>query len=81
MTITVLAFAAARDALGAARVALELHADSTAGAALALLVERHPALAALGPSLRLAVNEEFAATHTPLHAGATLALLPPVSGG
>jgi len=81
MQITVLAFAAARDAIGAAQIGLDVPAGATAGMALALLGETRPHLRALLPSLRLAVDEEFATATTPLHAGATLALLPPMSGG
>jgi molybdopterin converting factor small subunit len=81
MQITVLAFAAARDALGGASAGLELPAAATVATALALLTERHPALRPLVSSLRIAVDAEFASADTRLRAGATLALLPPVSGG
>ena len=81
MQIVVLAFAVARDALGTARLDVELPVGTTAGGALELLAERHPALRALVPTLRFAVDEEFATESKPLHAGATLALLPPVTGG
>jgi molybdopterin converting factor small subunit len=81
MQITVLAFAAARDALGGERVGLELPAAATVGTALGLLVQRHPALVPLVSTLRVAVDADFASADTPLVAGATLALLPPVSGG
>ena len=82
MRITVLAFAAARDALGTARLDLELAGESPAVAdALAALAERHPGLRPHVAALRVAVDEEFASAGTRLHAGATLALLPPMSGG
>ncbi|WP_438983005.1 MoaD/ThiS family protein [Vulcanococcus sp.] len=32
-------------------------------------------------SVRIAINQEFAEAHTPLHPGDELAFLPPISGG
>ena len=81
MRIEVLCFAAARDALGAPRLEIELGDGATVNDAAAALVERSPALAALAPGLRFAVNEEFASPGRALHDRDTLALVPPVSGG
>jgi len=81
MRVEVLCFAAARDAIGAARMEIEIEPGTTVGAALAALATRYPALEALLPSLRVAVDEEFAAPGDRVPEGATLALLPPVSGG
>jgi molybdopterin converting factor small subunit len=69
-------FAAARRWVGAAEVALELPSGARAGDVLA-----HPALAPHRASLRLAVNEEFAAEDRVLAEGDAVAVLPPVSGG
>jgi molybdopterin converting factor small subunit len=79
--VEVLCFAAARDAVGAARLPLELQAGATVGTAVDLLVERRPALGPLVVSLRFAVAAEFVAREQALQEGDTLALLPPVSGG
>jgi molybdopterin synthase sulfur carrier subunit len=79
--IEVLCFAAARDAVGAPRLEIELGAGSTVESALAALVARHPALRPLVPRLRCAVNEEFATGARALQEGDTLAVIPPVSGG
>ena len=81
MQIQVLCFAAVRDALGATTIDLELETGATVGVALERLATKSPALLALLPTLRVAVNEEFAAGSDVLQAGATLALLPPMSGG
>jgi molybdopterin converting factor small subunit len=77
----VLCFASARDAVGAASTGLELGAEATVADALALLAELHPALRSLLPALRVAMDEEFVTGATALQDGATIALLPPVSGG
>lgn len=46
-----------------------------------LLSERYPLIKTLGPSLSLAVNEEYHPLEEPIPGGATVALIPPVSGG
>lgn len=81
MRVRVLLFAAARDAAGVS----ETHADLADGAnvadAFAALGAAHPRLAAVLPSCVAAVDEEFAPRGAVLRHGATLAVLPPVSGG
>ncbi len=67
--VTVLYFAAARDAAGRPREALELAAADVAGLRRAL-VERHPALAPLLPRCRIAVGEEMADDAAPVPDGA-----------
>jgi len=79
--ITVLCFAAARDATGVATLSLELEPGARVADASAILVVRHPGLAPAVPVLRFAVAEEFVPPEHVLHDGDTLALLPPVSGG
>lgn len=81
MKVEVLFFAAARDAAGMASTTLDVPAGTTASAALARLGHRHPALAALAASLRVAVNEDFVEGEHVLVEGDRLALIPPVSGG
>lgn len=81
MQIHVLCFASARDAAGTGRIELDIEAGATVDAALASLVDRVPQLGPLRATLRVAVDEEFAAGSDVLRPGATLALLPPVSGG
>jgi molybdopterin converting factor small subunit len=45
------------------------------------LLERFPQLAAAVPTLMYAIDEEYARESDPVPAGATVALIPPVSGG
>jgi molybdopterin converting factor subunit 1 len=81
MKIEVRYFAAAREATGSEAESLEVPDATTVDALGLLLVERHPDLAALLPSIRYAVGERFAEAHAALAEGAVVALLPPVSGG
>lgn len=80
MAVTVLFFAAARDAAGAARELLD-PAPATVGALRAALSARRPELARILPRCRLAVDQEFAGDGDPLPDGAEVAVVPPVAGG
>lgn len=79
--ITVLLFAAAREAAGRGRVEVPPTPGLTAQAVWERLVAEHPALAPLSTSISVAVNHRFRPKHTPLEPGDELAFLPPVSGG
>ena len=79
--VTVLLFAAARDAAGRGRVEVPYREGLTAAVVWESLVTEHPALAALGPSISVAVNHRFVPRDTLLAGGDELAFLPPVSGG
>ena len=82
MKLAVLAFASAREAIGAGRIELELAGASTTVAELGHeLRRRYPALEPLWPRLALAVDGTLAGSETPVGDGAEVALLPPVSGG
>jgi molybdopterin converting factor subunit 1 len=74
-------FASAREAAGTGRTEVEVRAGATVAELFAELAAAHPALGAVLPSCRAAVDEEFAAATHPLHEGAVVAVLPPVSGG
>jgi molybdopterin converting factor small subunit len=76
----VVAFASARDALGADEVVVDAE-GWTARRVVSALCEGRPALASLGPSLGFAVNGEWVTPDAVLRGGDELALLPPVSGG
>jgi len=80
MAVTVLYFAAAREAAGTAREALPA-APATVGELRRVLAEAHPPLARILPRCRIAVNQAFAADDAPLPDGAEVALVPPVAGG
>jgi molybdopterin converting factor small subunit len=79
--IDVVAFAQARDALGAGHLELDLPAGSRVSDALAALAGAYPALAPLAPHLAIAIDRQLARGERELTDGCELALLPPVSGG
>ena len=78
--LTILSFAAAREATGAARETLDL-AAATVGDLRRVLLERHPTLAPVLPRCRLAVNQDLAEDGDAVPDGAEVAIIPPVSGG
>ncbi len=77
-TVTVLYFASLRDAAGVERETLD-HAGDPA-ALYALLQARH-GFALPRERLRVAIDGAFARWTDPLHDGAEIAFIPPVSGG
>ncbi len=77
-----LSFATALDAVGSAETEHELPDGSTIADLIERLTAVYPDLALLWPRLAVAVDGEVAADRAaPLHDGAEVALLPPVSGG
>ena len=77
-----LSFATALDAVGSAETEHELPDGSTIVDLIEGLTAAYPGLASLWPRLAVAVDGEVAADRVaPLHDGAEVALLPPVSGG
>ena len=77
-----LSFATALDAVGSAETEHELPDGSTIADLIERLTAAYPNLAPLWPRLAVAVDGEVAADRAaPLHDGAEVALLPPVSGG
>jgi len=85
MSITILYFAALREALGTGRETVELpQGVANAGQLRNWLRERGGAWSeALGEnrSVRIAVDQAMAGADTPLRAGAEVAFFPPVTGG
>lgn len=81
MNVTVLLFASVADRAGTRRVELPSVAGDTVASVRDRLLERFPQLAAAVPTLMYAINEEYARESDPVPAGATLAMIPPVSGG
>ena len=85
MTITILYFAALREALGSARESVELPAEvGTAGELRDWLRRRGGAWAeqrAEGRAVRISVDQAMAGPATPLPGGAEVAFFPPVTGG
>jgi molybdopterin converting factor subunit 1 len=81
MSVTVLAFAGARDAIGAGSLELSLTEPTTARGLLDRLCREHLALAPYASSLRVAVNGAYAAWDDPIRDGDEVAIIPPVAGG
>jgi molybdopterin synthase catalytic subunit/molybdopterin synthase sulfur carrier subunit len=79
--VRVLAFAGARDVLGAGEVELTLAAPCTAAELLQHICACYPALAPWRASIRVAVNGTYAAPGDPVTFGDEVALIPPVAGG
>jgi molybdopterin synthase catalytic subunit len=79
--IRLLAFASAREALGAPRRDVELPDGSRVGDLRRSLEADHGELAALWPRIAVAVDGAVAGDDTVLVDGQEVALLPPVSGG
>ncbi len=82
LIVRVLSFATALDVVGSAETEHELPDGGTVADLVECLTAACPALEALWPRLAVAVDGEIAGDRTvPLHDGAEVALLPPVSGG
>ncbi len=82
MQITLLLFAAARERAGVGSAELALPDGATLADLVAAATARWPALEALWPYVRLAVDEAFVSDlRAPLRPGAEVAVIPPVSGG
>jgi molybdopterin synthase catalytic subunit len=80
MAITVLYFAGARDAAGAARETLAA-APATVADLRRALAAAHPRLGRILERCRIAVDQEFAEDAAAIRDGAEVAVVPPVSGG
>lgn len=81
VSIQVLFFGAARDAVDANQLEFSVEAPATVASAFAKLVESFPGLERFGRSLLFAVNQEYATRDTLLRENDELAVFPPVSGG
>ncbi len=81
MTISLLVFAHLKPILGAESRPVSLPEGATVRQLLDCLLTEFPALSEWLPSVRVAVNCEYAAPDTVLHEGDEVALIPPVSGG
>jgi molybdopterin converting factor subunit 1 len=81
MSVRVLAFAGARDALGSGELSMTLDGPTTARGLLDRLCREHPSLAPYASSLRIAVNGAYAAWDEVVNDGDEVAIIPPVAGG
>jgi molybdopterin converting factor subunit 1 len=80
-TVVVRFFAAARERAGCSEERVETPAGTQVRELLEQLCVRHPALTALLPHLRVAVNHEFVGVDARVPEAAEVALIPPVAGG
>ena len=76
-----LLFASVAEKAGTRRLTVESQPGDTVVQVRARVLERFPQLESSLPTLLYAVNEEYVKEWEPVPAGATLALIPPVSGG
>ena len=79
--ISVLFLGPAKDLADAETVMLEVAEGSTVAELRSVLSEQYSKLSRALPTIRFAVNQEFASDDTVLHSGDAVALIPPVSGG
>lgn len=81
VVVTVRLFASVADAAGCRRLEIPLLGGETVADVRARLVEQYPQLARFVPALLYAIDEEYVTESAIVPDGATLALIPPVSGG
>ncbi|MGB2609262.1 MAG: NTP transferase domain-containing protein [Isosphaeraceae bacterium] len=79
--LTIRLFAVARERAGRAEIEIDLPLPTTVADLRLVLALQHPKLAALAPSVSIAVDSEYATDATLILPGAQVALIPPVSGG
>jgi molybdopterin synthase catalytic subunit/molybdopterin synthase sulfur carrier subunit len=80
-SVKVLAFAGARDVIGASEVQVPLESGCTADQLMDTICARFPALAPHRGSLRMAVNGCYVKGDAAVASGDEVALIPPVAGG
>ncbi|HEX5324150.1 MAG TPA: molybdopterin converting factor subunit 1 [Capsulimonadaceae bacterium] len=81
MTVRVLFFAHQRDLFGAPEKTFDIPDGATVADLARTLASADSRLKDLLSYTRVAVNEDWAAGETQLHAGDSVAFLPPMSGG
>ena len=81
MNVTVLLFASIAEQAGTRRICLAYQAGDTVATVRDRLLETYPQLARFVPTLLYAINEDYAKAEDVVPANATVALIPPVSGG
>jgi molybdopterin synthase catalytic subunit len=81
LTVRVLFFGAARDAVQQGEITFRLPPGIKAAEALERIIASYPALRRFGRSLLFAVNQEYAPQNREIAENDELAVFPPVSGG
>jgi molybdopterin converting factor subunit 1 len=79
--ITVQYFAVLADRIGIREEYIDSSGLADVDALLDVLGGEHDVIGELRSTLAAAVNDQYASGHTPLNAGDTVSLIPPVSGG
>ena len=79
--VSVRFFAGAADAAGMRERTYRLEAGATVADLFDIITAAVPEMAKMKPTLRFAVNLEFADLHRALRHGDEIAIIPPVSGG
>ncbi|MFO0589171.1 MAG: MoaD/ThiS family protein [Polyangiaceae bacterium] len=80
-SVRLLAFAGARDILGAAEMDVAVEGPVAASRFLDDLCAKHPGLVPYKRALRIAVNGSYVAWEDAVSPGDEVALIPPVAGG
>lgn len=80
-SVKMLAFAGAKDIIGAAELDLPLDEPCSAAALLDDVCRRYPRLVPYRGALRVAVNGTYADASDPVTFGDEVAIIPPVAGG
>ena len=81
MDLNVLYFAHVRERTGVSRETLQIEPDATVHDVVRAIVDRYPDLEGLLPSIRVAVDGEFADLSSRVRPGSEVVLIPPISGG
>ncbi len=81
MRSTVLLFALAKERAGGPTLTVDLAEGATVADLKAAIGRACPALGPLLPTLRIAIDSEYAPDDRPVPPGSELAAIPPVSGG
>ena len=81
MLITVKTFAALREIIGSASVAIDVSSDASVRDVIKAVSERYPGMGIIASQIMIAVNMEYVDLDHPVHQNDEVALIPPVSGG
>ena len=81
MRVTVKMFAAAREAVGASEITVDVANGVTVADLRRILIAEYPQLAPLVERAMFAINAEYASNDELLSAESDIACIPPVSGG
>ena len=81
MRVTVKMFAAAREAVGASEITVEVADDAMVADLRRVMIAEFPQLSVLVDRAMFAINAKYANNEDLLSAGSEIACIPPVSGG